>query len=240
VSSIKAITFDLDHTLWDTTETIIKAEAILYQWLSDNAPKVTAKFSSEDLIAQRRMLLVSRPELAHQVSALRKISLFNTFFSVGYSQPDAEELTGKAFEIFYLARQKVTPFSDVVPTLEKLKQRFLLGSITNGNANLEIIGLSKYFAFSLSAEISGANKPSIVIYQQALQLAGCRQDEIIHVGDHPSDDIFGAKECGFHTIWVNYFNSTWQEDYVPSAEINSFKDILTAIDRIEAGIRSQY
>lgn len=230
---IKVITFDLDNTLWDTNTVIYAAEEALYQWLQQLAPQLTAKFNIDDLRLQRLNLVKDQPELRHQVSELRIKSLYLNLVAAGYEASTASKLSSQAFDFFYAERQKVKPFPRVEETLSHLKENYRLGSITNGNANLAIIGLEKYFDFSLSAEQVGANKPSEKIFSAALNEAQCLKHELIHVGDHPTDDIVGAKQFGFHAIWTNYLESEWAFGEKPTQEINQFNDIIGAIKTIE-------
>ena len=51
---------------------------------------------------------------------------------VGYERDMAHE----AFAVWHAARNQVEPFAEVIPALEKLKARFRLATLSNGNADL--------------------------------------------------------------------------------------------------------
>ena len=56
----------------------------------------------------------------------------------------ANELSESAFQLFFQERNKVEFFPSVLDEIEKLSQLYKLGCLTNGNANIEIIGISKF------------------------------------------------------------------------------------------------
>lgn len=63
-------------------------------------------------------------------------------------------------------------------------------------------GLRDLFsAFVFSDEV-GCSKPAPAIFQQAAELAGCRLDEIVHVGDREHNDIAGARDAGARAVLV--------------------------------------
>ncbi|MDP0902283.1 HAD family hydrolase, partial [Klebsiella pneumoniae] len=64
--------------------------------------------------------------------------------------------------------------------LQALRQRFLLGVITNGNADVQRVGLSHYFHFALRAEDIGIAKPDARLFQEALQRGGVDASAAVH------------------------------------------------------------
>ena len=99
------------------------------------------------------------------------------------------------------------PFEDAAETLEALKKRgYHLGIIANqvpGTAQrLATWGLLKYFdVVAASAEL-GVAKPDSVIFEKALELAGCQPCVSVMVGDRLDNDIRPAKELGMRTGWI--------------------------------------
>ena len=73
---IKAISFDLDDTLWPVWPAIERAEATLLQWLADHAPATAARYPTTlALRTLRGQLEAERPDLLHDLSALRRESI---------------------------------------------------------------------------------------------------------------------------------------------------------------------
>ena len=107
------------------------------------------------------------------------------------------------------------PFEDVLDTLETLKERgYKLGIIANqslGTAQrLENWGLLKYFnVVATSAEI-GIAKPDKLIFERAIELAGCQLQNAVMVGDRLDNDIIPAKALGMKTVWIRKGLSIYQ------------------------------
>ena len=114
-----------------------------------------------------------------------------------------ESMARSAFEVMWLARNEVTFFSDVLPVLEKLAQTFVLGAITNGNADIHRVGLGHLLDFSVSAREIGAPKPDARIFRAASEKAGVPPAQILHVGDDPVLDVAGASSAGMRAVLLN-------------------------------------
>lgn len=72
-------------------------------------------------------------------------------------------------------------FAEVHPTLEALANRFQLGVITNGNADVRRLGLADYFQFTLCAEELGVGKPGPGNLTEALKRAGIAAEHAVHL-----------------------------------------------------------
>ena len=92
--TIELITFDLDDTLWDTAPVIVSAEAVLRDWLTDNAPKLGV-VEVGHFQAIREQVLSEEPQLKHRISALRRRILFHALQGAGYA--NAASLADDAF-----------------------------------------------------------------------------------------------------------------------------------------------
>ena len=228
-SSIKVISFDLDDTLWPCSPTIIHAEKQLYQWLSENVRVIAERYDLYQLRDKRRDLLKAHPELAHDMSALRIRSLEELAGELDLS----DDWIQPAFDVFYEARQQVTLFDDVKPVLDMLNQRFTMVSLTNGNANPVMTGISHWFDFSLNAAGVGKLKSEPDIYQQVHERTGIRPAQMVHIGDDPHNDIAGAKSAGSPAIWINRQNRVWdQEGFDPAAEINTLRELPVLLEQL--------
>ena len=75
ISKVRAITLDLDDTLWPIWPTIERAEAALAAWLTQRAPVAAGVFANpKTRVAMREEIVKSRPDLSHDMSALRRES----------------------------------------------------------------------------------------------------------------------------------------------------------------------
>jgi HAD superfamily hydrolase (TIGR01549 family) len=222
--SIELITFDLDDTLWDVTPVMQDAEAALRNWLALHAPRLGA-VPVEHLWQIRSGLLSAEPMLKHRLSELRRRILLHALEGAGYSHGEALALAEAGFQVFLNARHQVELFAEVHPTLEALAERFQLGVITNGNADVRRLGLSEYFRFALCAEDLGVGKPDPKPFREALRRAGVAAERAVHIGDHPSDDIAGAQAAGLRAIWFNPQGLSWQAEATPDAQIASLAEL---------------
>ena len=175
---IKVLSFDLDDTLWPCYPTIIRAEKLLYQWLSENVSVVTDNYDIDQLREKRLLLLKTESQLAHDLTRLRMLSFDNLAKEFGLS----EEWVKPAFDIFYEARQQITLFEDVKPVLDELYAAFQLVSLTNGNADTIKTGVDHWFDHSLNSSAVGKLKSEPDIYWQVQKLTHIKAQQMVHIG----------------------------------------------------------
>lgn len=223
-SGIKLISFDLDDTLWNGTEVILHAENTMLNWMQIHTPKVLEALSQQALRDKKIQFIRANPHLVNKISDARRLFLQQLFSEFNY--PSAEQLAQACFTEFYDARQQVTLFEDVLDTLEGLKQDYRLIAITNGNADIEKTGLSHAFEFCLQAENFDRPKPHADIFEHALERTGVDADQVLHVGDHPVQDMQGAYDVGMKTAWLNDGTRQWQQTFKPHLTIKHVKDLL--------------
>ena len=227
---IKAITLDLDDTLWEVMPTIIAAEQTLRSWLADHWPEVTPILADNGLMEIRKKLVADDPGLMHRVSEMRLRVLNQALLTAGYSESKASQGAESAFEVFIEARHQVSFYPLVIDVLDQLSRQYRLAALSNGNANVYRLGLGKYFSFSLSAESVGIGKPHPAMFEQALERLELDPDQVIHVGDNPDDDVVGAQQLGIHTVWVNPDQLDWPTDTPkPTAEIECMEQLPESI-----------
>jgi len=229
-SAIKVITFDLDNTLWEVDPVIIAAETACFQWLNDNCQHFSTRFTRDSLLELRMEIWKQHPEYRHQVSESRIKALSLALERCDYAPEEAQQKAQQAFDIFIAKRHDVSYFEDTEETLAVLKNHYKIGALTNGNANVKRLSISRYFDFSFSAEQLNSSKPKPAHFIAALDETGVQPHEIVHIGDHPDDDIRGAKEQGFKTIWFNDKNKTWpQEQAQADREVSALQQLPEAI-----------
>lgn len=224
--NIRAITLDLDDTLWEIGPVIRRAEADLWQWLSDNYPEIPRKFSTDDLLQLRLQVANEFQEHSHDFRFLRKKVLEQVALDCGYTT----DLVDPAFAVFDAARNRVEFYPDVLPALEELSNEFTVIAVTNGNANLQTIGIRHLFHEVVTAVSAGCAKPGRPIFDEAVSRAGVQAAEVLHVGDHPAIDIVGAMEAGLRTAWMNRNGNTWPGELTaPDAEVNTVAELRTLL-----------
>lgn len=228
--SIQLITFDLDDTLWEVAPVLENAEAALREWLLINAPRI-GDAGVEQLWRIRTALVEAEPALRHRISELRRRVLGRALRNAGYEDEEAGALAEQAFQVFLAARHRVSLFPDVQPTLEVLANRYQLAVLTNGNADVRRLGLADYFQFALCAEELGVGKPDPLPFREALRRAGVEANQAVHVGDHPQDDIQGARAAGLRAVWYNPRRCAWPDAIEPEAQIHRLDQLPALLAR---------
>jgi FMN hydrolase / 5-amino-6-(5-phospho-D-ribitylamino)uracil phosphatase len=196
---IKAVLFDLDDTLWPIEPVIQRAENLMHDWLTMHVPAVARTVTIESMRERRKALMTTDPVYQLDLRRLRHAVLTEAFISTGQDLA----MVDKAMEIFSRARNEVTPFADVLPTLASLRGRVALGSVSNGVADLHAIGLAHFFQASLAAHHFGCAKPDAAIFHAACEALGVDPHEAVYVGDDPLLDVEGAQQAGLHGVWMN-------------------------------------
>ena len=223
---ILAITFDLDDTLWAIDPVIERAEQRMHTWLTEHCPRLSERYSLVALRTLRDDMLGKRPDLAHDLSALRLESLALAAQHCGYGRDAADA----AFAVMSQARNDVELFADVLPVLTELSGRLLLGGLTNGNADIGRIGLDGLLRFCTTAREVGVAKPHPAIFNAASIAAGVPASQVLHVGDDPQRDVHGAHAAGMRTVWVNRGDHLWPGGPAPDAEITDLYGLLALLD----------
>ncbi|CUI05788.1 HAD family hydrolase [Massilia sp. P8910] len=225
----KAILFDLDDTLWPIAPVILQAEQALHLWLHSNAPRVAERFTIDALRQARLALLAQQPDFHLDLGALRRAGLLSAFEAAGEDAAKVEQ----AMVHFYAARNAVIPYDDVVPGLLRLKARSVLGSVTNGNADLQAIGLSHHFKVSVAASQFGRAKPDPAIFLAACEELGVDPADAVYVGDDVLLDVQGAQRAGLRAVWLNRTGSARHLEHgvLPDAICGDFDELLDWLAR---------
>ena len=154
--AISCITFDLDDTLWESGSVLANAEAKFYEWLARTCPEIAHTHSRDALVAHRRAHYASIPEIRHDLTRARLLWLESLLQEWGYGT----ELAATGFRVFWTHRNTVTLFDDVTRVLGRLGERYAIGAITNGNADVHHIGIGHHFDFVVTPERRSPMPPS--------------------------------------------------------------------------------
>jgi putative hydrolase of the HAD superfamily len=222
ISRIQAITLDLDDTLWPIWPTIALAETRLQEWLAQRAPNTAALFASpHERHILRQAVEAGSPQRLHDLSFMRL-----EMIRLGLQVSDEDQgLAAAAFEVFFAARQDVTLFDDALAALQKLSARWPVLALSNGNADVQRIGIGAFFCGSVSAHDAGAAKPDARIFQAAAHRLQLPPEHILHVGDDASMDVLGALDFGMQTAWVNRTEQVWSFAQQPHATVTSMAEL---------------
>jgi putative hydrolase of the HAD superfamily len=197
-AAIKAITLDLDDTLWPIWPAIERAEHALHGWLVVNANATAQRFDVAALRGLREVIAAENPDWGHDFTRMRHASLVRALTLSGDDPAHADG----AFAVFFAARNRVELFADALPALQALAARWPIAAVTNGNADLHGIGLAAHFATTVSAREFGVGKPDPRIFHEACRRLDVQPHEVLHIGDDWALDIVGAHGAGMRSAWV--------------------------------------
>tara|TARA_B100001250_G_scaffold210392_2_gene180594 strand:+ start:842 stop:1546 length:705 start_codon:yes stop_codon:yes gene_type:complete len=219
---IKMITFDLDDTLWDNVPTITKAEIYTRKWIEEKAGKINwGNFN--DFLNLREDLIKEDPSIEWDISKLRK-EIFRK--KINHINPSSlrNKIVDEAFSIFLDKRHEIVLFNGVVDALKTLSEKYILGVLTNGNADVYKFDIGKYFKFAISPLEAKNSKPNRSHFDLAIkQVDGVNFDEILHIGDHQVNDILFAHSLDIDTLWFNNNNVEWAQDFKKPDEFDSWE-----------------
>ena len=225
---IRALSLDLDDTLWPIAPPILRAERALHEWLSARLPHIASDWSIDRLRAHRDAVAAAHPGLAHDFTAQRKLALASAIGDHGEQQA----LVEGAFEVFFAARNDVELYAEAEAALHHLHARLPLIALSNGNADLERIGLAHFFHTRLSARDVGSAKPEPGIFQAACAALQLPAHAIAHVGDDPLMDVIGARRAGMYAIWLNRDGRTWTHAETPHLEIKNLSELCVWLETL--------
>jgi 2-haloacid dehalogenase len=124
--------------------------------------------------------------------------------------------------------ERLEPFPDVVEALRRLKTRYRLVILSNGDPDmLEAIRPRLGFEFDriISVAEAGAFKPHAATYRRAAGIAGVPLEKVCFVANHAFDCV-GAKAAGMRAAFVDRRKRPFGDwPYPPDLIVADFKDL---------------
>ena len=211
MNSPLVLSFDLDDTLWAVEPVMLAAEAAMLSWLEERHPEIMRNHDRESMRALRVALAERFPERSHDMTFLRHRALTQMFADAGRPVSHADE----AFEVFFAERNRVKLYDEVESSLRRLRERYRLFALSNGNADLERCGIAHWFEGHITAITAGAAKPDARIFNRLLDEAGVEAAQVLHIGDDPHLDVVGATQAGLQAAWLNRGAKPWPAHLPP-------------------------
>ena len=106
----------------------------------------------------------------------------NYYYRLAYSRPASRK---------YARKRDGGKGGWITRAEEFIAKRFHLIAGTNGNANLEVIGIRHLFDHVVTAAMAGAAKPAAQVFELAVEVGGADKQQTLHVGDHPMNTTDG-------------------------------------------------
>ena len=202
LESVRALVFDVFGTVVDWRSGVIRDAAPFLQrhgadpaaapafadaWRRRYAPAMAAvRDGSRPFV---------RPDLMHHENLAAVLPDFGI---------DPARLAHGELDELNLAWHRLDPWPDSVPGLIRLRRRFIIAPLSNGNIVL-MIDMAKRAGLPwdaiLGAEIVQAYKPAPEAYLRTAEVLAMRPDELCMVAAHPSD-LAAAQACGLRTCFI--------------------------------------
>jgi len=217
LTEIKAISFDLDDTLYSNKPVMqaIELKMIAYFTRLPILNNCTAN-QSKLLDAHfwyhfRRQAILKQPDLAHDVVQVRLVSYELGFISLGLADDMAKKQAQAALDYFVELRSDFTVPETSQLLLANLSKKFPLIAISNGNVDTKVLGISQYFQHIYHAgwQVDGSllkQKPASDMFIIACQQLAIKPSELLHVGDCGRADIQGALLAGCQAAWLSCYD----------------------------------
>lgn len=199
MSDVKALVFDVFGTVVDWRNSIareVEAVARAKGWTVDPyqfADRWRAMY-------QPSMEPVRRGEKPYvRLDDLHRASLVALLEEFGLDPLPADEL-----EHLNRAWHRLDPWPDCVPGLTRLKKRFILATMSNGNVAL-MVNMAKHAGLPwdtiLGAEPARNYKPVPTVYLTGADWLGLRPEEVMMTAAH-NGDLRAARALGFRTAFI--------------------------------------
>ena len=223
-TSIKAISFDGDMTLWDFRKVMRHSLSLALDELRRRVPaESTRELTVDRMIEIRNAVAEEFKGKAANLEAIRFHAFRRTLEMIGH--PD--ELLARELNALYLKHrfEDIELYPDVIPCLDTLGQDFEIGLLSNGNGYPERCGLPGRFGFVIFSQDVGVEKPDAKMFLEACRQAGCTPDELMHVGDSLTSDVVGANGVGALSVWLNRDGERNKTDIRPVIEIRTLEEL---------------
>ncbi|HIH4848618.1 TPA: 5-amino-6-(5-phospho-D-ribitylamino)uracil phosphatase YigB [Morganella morganii] len=202
LSPVRAMTFDLDDTLYDNRPVMDKTEEEVIAFIRQYDPRFS-ELPADYINVFRDRIRRQQPEIFHDVSRWRLLSWRTFFLHYGYTAARAQAGADAVMAHFAQWRSRIDVPQSTHDTLTALAAKIPLVAITNGNMEPEKCGLADYFTFILKAGPDGRAKPFCDMYRTAAQRLALPAENILHVGDNLNTDVEGALCSGMQACWLN-------------------------------------
>tara|TARA_B100000700_G_scaffold308744_1_gene386845 strand:+ start:2787 stop:3494 length:708 start_codon:yes stop_codon:yes gene_type:complete len=219
----KVISFDLDDTLYDNVPIIRRTEERTHSLITERVP-ATREWDIEHWW-QRRLDLMQRDNaLADNMTALRRATLLQGFRELEID--DAETVTDEIMDAFLAFRSDFSVSEEVHDLLAQLSARYSLVAVSNGNADVKRIGIGQYFKLALQPTEDFRGKPNTDMFDHVQRAMDCHADAILHVGDSPQSDVFGAHRAGMQSVWLTSgLGEPQQLRVLPTVTIDNLQEL---------------
>jgi putative hydrolase of the HAD superfamily len=226
------VSFDADDTLWEFDRVMRAAMQDVLRHLREAHPDLPAAqaLTVDEVVAVRQRIGGQAGESPLSLRELRELAFTATLEELG--RPD-QAFASRLCDVFFDGRSAlVEPYDDVMPVLDELAERYVLGVVSNGNADLDRGSLRGRFSFRVHAHAHGVAKPDPGLFEVVFAETGCSPGELVHVGDDLALDVAGAQAAGVYAVWLNRHDLPNPTAVRPDAEIHSLAELPALLEEL--------
>jgi len=230
IFQIRAISFDGSMTLWDFEKVMRNSLAHALTELRTHLPaSMCVDLTVDRMIEIRNAVADEFKRKRVGLEWIRLEAFRRTVEAVG---SDNHELAAHLNSIYLEHRfADIELYPDVLPMLDSITGRYVLGLVSNGNSYPDRCGLRGRFRFVILAQNVGVEKPDPAIFQEARREACCSTEQLLHIRDSLDTDVEGARRAGALSVWLNRDRKPNSTAIRPDYEIRSLIDLGKFLDR---------
>ncbi|MDA0351928.1 MAG: haloacid dehalogenase type II [Chloroflexi bacterium] len=225
----KVLTFDLFGTILDLGGSLTPHIARFLEEQSSDA--IAAEFWQQLRYRQRiEQYQDSLVELGHSGYLETVEKAFSYVSRLNGLDPSRDEI-----KAWMESWQQLSPFPEVVAGLDRLRTRFKLVALSNGNPWFldHLVKNRIHYEFDdvLSVELVGIFKPSPAVYRRAARELNSEPSELLMVSAN-SFDVMGARMCGLRGAYVDRYGLPFEdtdERYHPDVTVLDFTALANAL-----------
>lgn len=226
-SEVKALTFDLFGTILDLGGSLTPyIGGFLKSKGSDETPnRFWEKWRYRQRIEQYQDTIMMMGHSGYLETARRGLVWTLKLYGISFSTEDIMKLME--------AWKELSPFPEVVPALERLKTRYKMVALSNGEPHfLDHLAKNRVqwnFDKIISVEVIGAFKPHPGVYRRAAAILELEVGECMMVSSN-SFDVVGARSCGFRGAFVDRYGLPYEDtSFLPDVTVNDFTGLADAL-----------
>ena len=227
---IKGIAFDFDHTLYDRDAT--------YEKLLDGFMEYFAEYLREG---------ITREEVLETIQRCDRTGIYKDAHWEGIYRDTLESgifAKHPTYEVYYEGflennyPENIVLYEDTLYALDTLRRKgYKVGILTNGpsayqRGKVERVDLH----YHVDAVVVGGDlpdpKPHKDAFAETCRRMGCTLEECAYVGDHPINDVDGARKAGMTGIWFRSVGIWFPEIEPAEYAVDALGELPALLEKI--------
>ena len=252
LTEIKAISFDLDDTLYNNRPIMLAIETKMTAYFATRfaalLPNVNATFNRKFWAPYRQQAIGINQDVAHDVVRLRLESYRLGFIAHKLSNEISKKEAKAGLDYFISLRSDFTVPHESLELLEALSKKYPLVAISNGNVDTKAIGIAQYFKHiyhagyqgvgnhglevdgSLNCECLLRMKPATDMFDVVCKQLDILPEQLLHVGDCGVADIHGALNAGCQSAFLSKYGVGKPLKQLPHIALTNISQLRTLVN----------